>query len=98
MIVNYGYRDGSGLWLITIDTDKCNGCGKCVEECPYGIFEIVPNDYDPLAEDLIPSVKDSHKKKIKYSCSPCKPSGRKDGEITEPCIKACIGGAISHSW
>ena len=31
MIANYGFKDGSGDWFIVIDTDKCNGCGKCVD-------------------------------------------------------------------
>jgi hypothetical protein len=31
LIANYGYKDGSGEYFITLDTDKCDGCGKCVE-------------------------------------------------------------------
>ncbi len=30
---NYGYKDGSGEYFITIDTDLCNSCGKCAEAC-----------------------------------------------------------------
>lgn len=98
MIANYGYKDGSGLWLITIDTDKCDGCGKCADACPYDVLEIVDNEYDPLDEGSIPAVKEQHRKKIKYSCAPCKPTGGKSGEVVEPCIKACPTEAISHSW
>lgn len=98
MIVNYGYKDGSGLWLITVDTDRCDGCGKCAELCPCGVLEIVANEYDPLAEGFIPAVKEEHRKKIRYSCSPCKPTSKRGGEVTEPCIKGCLDGAISHSW
>jgi len=98
LIVNYGYQDASGTWLITVDTDKCDGCGKCADACPAGVLEIIPNEYDPLEQGLIPSVSQRHKKEIKYSCSPCKPTGKADSEIMEPCIEACKSGAISHSW
>lgn len=98
MIANYGYKDGSGLWLITIDSDQCDGCGECAAACPYDILEIVNNEYDPLAEGSIPAVKEQYRKKIKYSCAPCKPVGEMSGEVAEPCIKACPREAISHSW
>ena len=29
MKANYGYKDGSGDFFITIDTDLCNTCGPC---------------------------------------------------------------------
>lgn len=91
MIANYGYTDGSGDWYITIDTDKCNACGDCVAACPQGMFEIVVDDYD----EEVASVKEEHRKSIKYLCGPCKPNER----VTDPpCIKACVLGAISHSW
>jgi hypothetical protein len=28
MIANYGYKDGSGEFFISIDTDCCDGCGR----------------------------------------------------------------------
>lgn len=98
MIINYGYKDGEGLWLITIDTEKCDGCGKCVEACPYRVLQMTNNEYDPLSEAFIPLVRDEHRKRIKYSCSPCKPKSKEAGEFTEPCIQACPSKAISHSW
>jgi len=91
MIANYGYKDGSGEYFITIDTDKCNGCGKCVEVCPASVLEIITNDYD----EVVAEVKDDHRKKIKYSCALCKPmTGRKE----LPCVASCEPKAISHSW
>jgi Fe-S-cluster-containing hydrogenase component 2 len=40
-------------------------------------------------------VTEAERKKIKYTCMPCKPtSGR--GEL--PCVLACPYQAISHSW
>lgn len=28
---------------ITVDTDKCTGCGTCVDVCPSGVYEIIDN-------------------------------------------------------
>ena len=74
MLANYGYKDGSGEFFITVDTDKCNGCGECVKVCPVGMLELVDNDYDIDAETPIAAVKKEYSKKIKYSCMPCKPA------------------------
>jgi ferredoxin len=92
---NYGYKDGSGEYFITIDTDMCNSCGKCVEVCPASVLDMAENELDPLSDEIIAVVSENHRKKIKYSCAPCKPSG----ETKElPCVKTCEPGAISHSW
>jgi ferredoxin len=97
MIANYGYKDGSGEFFITINTDKCSGCGDCTAVCPAGVLEMVDNGFDIEAETPIPAVKKEHSKKIKYSCGPCKPaSGYAASDL--PCVKACGPGAIEHSW
>lgn len=31
------FKDESGVVLV--DREKCDGCGKCVEACPYGMIE-----------------------------------------------------------
>ena len=95
MIANFGYKDGSGEYFITIDTELCNGCGDCVSLCPAGVLEIRENDFDPLAEDKMAAVTEEHRKKIKYSCAPCKPTEVHDDP---PCIAVCGSKAISHSW
>lgn len=95
MLANYGYKDGSGEYFITIDTDRCTGCGDCVPVCPAGVLELVEDEFDPLAEALVAAVREEHRKAIKYSCGPCKP-------VTDrpplPCVAACEPGAIAHSW
>ncbi len=95
MKANYGYKDGSGEFFITVDTDLCNGCEKCVQVCPAGVLEVIENDMDPLADELTTVVSEEHRRKIKYSCAPCKPTS---GAIELPCTQACESGALTHSW
>jgi len=94
MIANFGYKDGSGDYFISIDTDKCNGCGDCVPVCPSNVFEIRENEYDPLAEYEMAVVTEEQRKKIKYACAECKGNANKE----LPCIAACSYDAISFSW
>ena len=95
MLANYGYKDGSGEYFITIDTELCNGCGECVPACPARVLMLATDENDPFREVPVALVSDEHRKKIKYSCAPCKPvSGRKE----LPCVCACKAGAIKHSW
>ena len=94
MLAHYGYKDGSGDYFIIVDTDKCNGCGDCVKACLYDVLEIIPNEYDIEDGDMV-VVREEHRKKIKYSCAPCKPI---NGAKKMPCVVACKPKAISHSW
>ena len=94
MKAHYGYKDGSGDFFIIIDTDKCNGCQKCVEACPYGVLEIIEDEFD-IEGGSMAAVTEEHRKKIKYSCGPCKPI---TGERKMPCVLACEAKAITHSW
>jgi ferredoxin len=95
MIANYGYKDGSGEYYISLDTDKCDGCGKCVEACPYSVLEVVENPFDPMEGGDIVVVTDQQRKKIKYTCMPCKPAS---GKREMPCVISCPTGALTHSW
>jgi Fe-S-cluster-containing hydrogenase component 2 len=93
VIANYGYKDGAGDFFITIDTDKCLACSDhgCVAACPAGVLEIIEDDY----EDLVCAVTGDHRKRIKYSCAPCKPDRDRP---PLPCVTACGEEALTHSW
>jgi Fe-S-cluster-containing hydrogenase component 2 len=90
----YGYKDGSGEWFIIIDTDRCDGCGRCVEACPAGSLEVGEDAFDPLSEKPVARVREGERKKIRYTCAPCQPGY---GEAPAPCVAACQSGAISHT-
>ena len=96
MLANYGYKDASGDFFITINTDQCNGCGCCVGVCPAAVFVMVDEDpNDPMREDPVVVVAAEKRKRLKYECNSCKPT-------REPplllCVEACKAQAISHSW
>lgn len=96
-IANYGYKDGSGEFFISVDTDLCDVCNDCVDICPAGVLEIVEDELDPLGDDLVVTVTEEHRKKIKYSCMPCK-SFEEDKPKDPPCVEVCHVKAIAHSW
>ena len=93
MRANYGYKDGSGEFFITIDTDGCLKCGyrPCVDACPAQVLEIIEDDY----EDAVAAVREEMRHKLKYACAPCKPVRDRP---PLPCVHACPVGAIEHSW
>jgi len=94
LLANYGFKDGSGDWFLSVDTDKCNGCGKCVEVCPKKALEVGEDEYDPFREEPVVKVVAGERKKLRYTCAPCKPGF---GENPAPCAAACEFGAIAHS-
>ena len=96
MLANYGYKDASGDFFITIDTEKCNGCGECIKACPSSIFAVVNEDpNEPMRDGPVAIVLGDKKKKLKYECNPCKHAA---GSLPLPCVEACEAGAILHSW
>ena len=96
MLANYGYKDASGDFFITIDTDRCNGCAQCVSACPAAVFAVEDEDpNDPFREEPVAVVVQDKKKKLKYECNPCKPVAARN---PLPCVICCERDAISHSW
>ena len=92
MITHYGYSNGSGEYYIVIDAEKCNGCRRCVEKCPQSALEMVTLLVD-LEDKTVAAVTEQHRKKIKYTCSSCRPESKKT-----PCILACAQSAITCVW
>ncbi|MFH1436324.1 MAG: 4Fe-4S binding protein [Pseudomonadota bacterium] len=91
MRANYGYADASGEYYITIDTDKCDGCGDCVKACPHGVFRVEPDDFDePKA-----AVKDELSRTL---ADVCPGYGRKCEKEETNCHSVCKPCAIEHSW
>ncbi len=95
MLANYGYKDGSGEFFITINTDKCDGCGACVKVCSPKVLEIREDESDPFREIPVAAVTDAQRNKLKYTCGPCKPVSNRP---PLPCMVACKPDAIRHSW
>lgn len=29
------------MYIVTVDADKCEGCGECADSCPGGVLEMV---------------------------------------------------------
>jgi ferredoxin len=95
MKANYGFKDGTGDFFITIDTDVCDGCKECVKACIWGVIAVGADDNDPLRDEPVAKITEAHRKKIKYSCNQCKPVHNRP---PLPCITACPKNAIAHSW
>ncbi len=92
MITHYGYIDGSGEFYIVVDSDKCSGCGKCIAVCHQQALEL-QTEFIDLDDKIVSAVKEEHRKKIKYTCTACKPE---TGQT--PCTLACESKAISCVW
>jgi ferredoxin len=86
----YGYADGTGEYYITIDMQKCDGCGRCVEVCPAQIFEVKGEGQKRTA-----MVKDELRRKLALLCPGFGICGK---ENAVNCHSVCHGSAITHSW
>jgi len=88
---NYGYADATGEYYITIDTDRCDGCGECVTACPEGVFETAEDDYGKV----VAMVRDEMRIKVGFLCPGFHQVCSKR-EVN--CHSVCQPGAIAHSW
>ena len=92
MITHYGYCDGSGEYYIVIDSDKCSGCGQCVQKCPQVALKL-ENEFIDLEDKTVASVKEEHRRRIKYTCGSCNPESN-----DTPCVLSCEAKAIKCVW
>jgi predicted CoA-substrate-specific enzyme activase len=91
MKISYGYSDGTGEYYITLDSGKCDGCGKCVPACPAAVWEVFRNDHgQPKAR-----VKEEVRKKLHLVCPGFKACSAAN---VLNCHSACPNDAISHRW
>ncbi len=91
MKANYGFADATGEYYITIDTDKCDGCGDCVTACPEKLFEVAADDYGKV----VAMIREEVRIKLGYLCPGYEAACRKK-EVN--CHSACGQDAIKHSW
>ncbi|MBI5480317.1 MAG: 4Fe-4S binding protein [Deltaproteobacteria bacterium] len=91
MRANYGYADGSGEYYLTIDTERCDGCGDCVPVCPAAVFAVEPDDYDePKAV-----VRTEVRRRLAEVCPGRSACERRNAVM---CHSACPRQAIEHTW
>lgn len=93
MKAQYGYIDGTGEYYITVDSDKCNGCGDCVSACPQSLLEVYEDDY----EEMVVRVKEEVIKKLGYLC-PGSAAGQGPDGCKVACVAACPSEVFEHSW
>jgi Fe-S-cluster-containing hydrogenase component 2 len=92
IIIYYGYTDGSGEFYVIVNAEKCNSCSRCITVCPKDALKMEAIMID-LEDKLVAAVKEEHRKKIKYTCSSCKPESGK-----APCVVSCDQNAITCTW
>jgi len=88
---NYGYADGSGEFYLSIDTERCDGCGACVPACPAAVLAVEPDDFDEPKAVVRPEVR----RRLADVC-PGKEACLRLRSAT--CHAACPRGAIAHTW
>ncbi len=73
--------------IVTIDAERCIGCGRCVEYCPFDIPRLGKNDVSPRL-----TVQLGAPRKVVYKCKLCE--DRIEDGRAPACAKTCPSGAI----
>lgn len=94
MLANYGYEDGSGIYYITIDTDKCNHCEEksCIKACQAELFKSEVDDWD----NEIVVIDKSRCNMLLTACAVCKSTSNPGEQFL--CQAICRLKAIDHTW
>ncbi len=79
-----GYND---LGMVTIDYERCIGCGRCVEYCPFDVPRLGADDVSPRIKLEIGTPR-----KTAYKCVFCK--DRLQDGLAPACAKTCPTGTI----
>jgi len=91
MIIHYGYEDGSGRYYVSINAEKCNACGACIDTCPEKIIkeDVVMID---IEDKEVAVVDDAFRRRIRDTCGVCHKTG------TIRCVEVCTMEAIEATW
>lgn len=67
--------------VVTLDEEKCTGCGICEQGCPYGVITMI-----------VPRTKEGKRKSLAEKCDSCRE--RQENEGLPLCYEACPTGAL----
>lgn len=82
-------RTYDDLGCITIDPERCIGCGRCTTYCPFDVPRLGSHDVSPrfVVELGTPKV-------VSYKCTFCK--DRLEDGLTQACVKTCPPNALLY--
>jgi len=72
---------------VMIDRERCIGCGRCEEYCPFEVPRVGPHDVTPRI-----SIQLYTPRNVAHKCEWCK--DRLESGLTPACVKSCPSGAL----